>query len=277
MASATVPRFNGYGSDQDLERILARPILGRRLDIVVIGAHPDDPETGCGGTIAKLTGDGHHVTIVYFTRGEAGVRNGDHSETARVRTGEALAAAKTLGADAVFANQIDGRTAAGEAESAQFTELLLSLDPHLVMTHWPHDTHADHRNAAKLTRAAWEAGRRAFTLVYYEVMTGIQTYDFRPNLYVDVSSTEEQKQAAIYAHVCQKPDRFYPYHVNMERQRGTEAKLSRAEAFVVMRQNAGAQVIPFPAEKKLFAVKQAGAQPTRQGTGTSSRRGYSGV
>jgi LmbE family N-acetylglucosaminyl deacetylase len=130
------------------------------------------------------------------------------------------------------------------------------------MTHWPHDTHADHRNAAKLTRAAWEAARRVFTLVYYEVMTGIQTYDFQPNLYVDVSSTEEQKRAAIYAHVCQKPDRFYPYHVNMERQRGTEAKLSRAEAFIVMRQDAGAQVIPFPAEKKSLTVKHAGAQPT---------------
>jgi LmbE family N-acetylglucosaminyl deacetylase len=212
----------------------------------VIGAHPDDPETGCGGTVAKLTGDGHRVTIIYLTRGEAGVREGDHATTGRVRTAEALAGARLLGAQAVFANQIDGRTSAGEEECARFTELLRSLRPDAVLTHWPHDTHADHRNTAELTRTAWEALGRAFTLVYYEVMTGIQTYDFQPNLYVDVSLTEDEKRAAIYAHVCQRPDRFYPYHVQMERRRGAEADLPRAEAFFVERDHQPAEVIPFP-------------------------------
>ncbi len=234
------------GSDRDLERVLGRPVLGRRSDIVVIGAHPDDPETGCGGTIAKLTGDGHRVTIVYLTRGEAGVRGGDHAVTARVRTAEACAAAKLLGAKAVFADQIDGKTSARAEECARFTELLRSLRPDVVLTHWHRDTHADHRNTAELTRTAWEELGYSFTLVYYEVMTGIQTYDFQPNLYVDVSSTEEEKRAAIYAHVCQRPDRFYPYHMEMERRRGAEADLPRAEAFSVQRNHGPARVIPFP-------------------------------
>jgi hypothetical protein len=63
---------------------------------------------------------------------------------------------------------------------------------------------------------------------------------------VDVSGTEAEKRAAIYAHVCQGPDRFYPYHVNMERQRGSEAGLARAGAFVVVRHHTPAAVIPFP-------------------------------
>jgi LmbE family N-acetylglucosaminyl deacetylase len=249
MASVgSLPVAREYPSDRDLQRILDRPISGRRLHVVVVGAHPDDPETGCGGTIAKLTSDGHRVTVLYLTRGEAGVRDGDHAITARIRTGEALHAARVLGAEAVFANQVDGKTTAASEESDQFTTLLRSLRPDIVFTHWPQDTHPDHRNTAELTRTAWERTGRAFTLVYYEVMTGIQTFEFEPNVYVDVSSTERQKRAAIYAHVCQRPDRFYPYHVNMERQRGAEANLTRAEAFAVMRDHVPAPVIPFPSD-----------------------------
>jgi LmbE family N-acetylglucosaminyl deacetylase len=248
-ANATIPVRQRY-SDRDLERILGRPVLGRRLNIAVIGAHPDDPETGCGGTIAKLSRDGHRVTVIYLTRGEAGVRDADHSTTARVRTLEALSAAEILGADALFANQIDGRTSATAEDSARFTDLLRSLRPDIVYTHWPHDTHPDHRTTAELTRLAWETLEREFTLVYYEVMTGVQTYDFHPNLYVDVSMTEGEKRAAIYAHVCQRPDRFYPYHVNMERQRGSEAGLGRAEAFVLAPHHAPATVIPFPVQRR---------------------------
>jgi LmbE family N-acetylglucosaminyl deacetylase len=247
MASALqVPVQSRYGSEGYFERILGRPVSGRRFNIVAIGAHPDDPETGCGGTIARLAGDGHRVTVVYQTRGEAGVKHGDRATTARLRTSEALSGAGILGAKAVFANQIDGETSASPEQSKHFTDLLRSLQPEIVFTHWPHDTHRDHRNVAELTCAAWKALDRSFTLVYYEVMTGIQTYEFQPNVYVDVSSTEEQKRSAIYAHVCQKPDRFYPYHVNMERQRGSEANLSRAEAFAVVHHNAPATLIPFP-------------------------------
>jgi LmbE family N-acetylglucosaminyl deacetylase len=86
MASISAfPARYSYGSDQDLERMLGRPILAGRVHIVVIGAHPDDPETGCGGTIAKLTGDGHRVTIIYLTRGEAGIRGGHHDSAGTYR------------------------------------------------------------------------------------------------------------------------------------------------------------------------------------------------
>jgi hypothetical protein len=46
----------------------------RALHVVCVGAHPDDPESGCGGTLARYAEKGHHVTIVYLTRGEAGIR-----------------------------------------------------------------------------------------------------------------------------------------------------------------------------------------------------------
>lgn len=243
------PDQRRYDSDLDIERFLGQRVPNRPLRVVVIGAHPDDPETGCGGTIAKLSGDGHQVTIIYLTRGEAGIKGGDCATTARLRTAEAIRAAQLLGATAVFADQIDGKTSAEREHAERFTELLRSLEPDLVLTHWQHDTHRDHRNSAELTRAAWEALNHSFTLAYYEVMAGIQTYDFEPNVYVDVSSTEQQKRAAVYAHVCQRPDRFYAFHVDMEKERGEEAGLPRAEAFRVVRQSVLAPVIAFPAKR----------------------------
>lgn len=67
----------------------------------------------------------------------------------------------------------------------------------------------------------------------------------RAELFVDISSTAEQKRAAIHAHVCQNPDCFYPYHVKMEQERGSEANLKRAEAFVVVQEKLPKPCMPF--------------------------------
>ena len=55
------------------------------LKILCIGGHPDDPESGCGGTLAKLSAAGHDVTAVYLTRGEAGIGGKSHVEAAAIR------------------------------------------------------------------------------------------------------------------------------------------------------------------------------------------------
>lgn len=245
MASAlAIPRYNVRPAT-DVEQFIGRPKAAGTLNVVCVGAHPDDPETGCGGTLAKFGAAGHRVSIVYLTRGEAGLKNGDRHTTSRVRSAEALNAAALLGASAVFANQIDGQTSTDRQHSLQFTELLASLAPDIVFTHWPLDTHRDHRNAAQLVYEAWESLDESFTLVYYEVMIGVQTHHFEPNCFVDITSTALQKRSAIYAHVCQKPDRFYPYHETMEKERGSEAQLSRAEAFVVVRERLPKPCLPF--------------------------------
>jgi LmbE family N-acetylglucosaminyl deacetylase len=244
MASAlTVPRLDISSFDE-----LTRSFVGpqrRCLNVVCVGAHPDDPETGCGGTLARLAAEGHHVAIVYLTRGEAGIKGGEVKSTARLRSAEALKGATVLGAQAYFADQIDGQTTMEKEAVQAFTNLLASLEPDVVFTHWPLDTHRDHRNAAQLTYEAWESLGESFLLAYYEVMTGVQTHHFEPNCFVDISSTSEQKRAAVYAHVCQNPDRFYPYHAKMERERASEARLERAEAFVIVREKLPKPCLPF--------------------------------
>ncbi|MDZ7615243.1 MAG: PIG-L family deacetylase [Flavobacteriaceae bacterium] len=80
----------------------------QKLKIVVLGAHPDDPETICGGTMALFANAGHEVVSVYLTRGEAGIEGKSHEEAARIRTAEAVSACQLLKARPEFLGQIDG-------------------------------------------------------------------------------------------------------------------------------------------------------------------------
>ena len=52
------------------------PTPSRKLNVVCVGGHPDHPESGCGGTLARYSARGHNVTMIYLTRGEAGAKQG---------------------------------------------------------------------------------------------------------------------------------------------------------------------------------------------------------
>ena len=92
-----------------------RPLVGghraqaqrptKALRVVCVGAHPDDPESGCGGTLARYAALSHHVSILYLTRGERGIEGKSLDEAAAVRTGEAAAACKILAARPLFAGR----------------------------------------------------------------------------------------------------------------------------------------------------------------------------
>jgi len=203
-----------------------------KLKVIVAGAHPDDPESGCGGTIARYADLGHEVVVVYLTRGEAGIPGKSHDEAAAIRTEEAHKACRILKARPVFAGQIDGSTEVSPARYAEFRKVIEAQRPDLVFTHWPVDTHPDHRAASLLVYDAWLRSGKKFALYYFEVLTGSQTQVFTPNLYVDITATEGRKRAACYAHVSQQPDEWYPHHDQMNRFRGFEAGTESAEAFV---------------------------------------------
>jgi len=86
------------------------PNSTRRLSVVCVGGHPDDPESGCAGSLARYAALGHRVTVVYLTRGERGIPGKSNEEAARIRSAECEAACREMGAKAVFAGQIDGST-----------------------------------------------------------------------------------------------------------------------------------------------------------------------
>ena len=128
------------------------------VDIIFFGAHPDDIELSCGGTIAKSVNDGLRVGIIELTRGELGTRG-----TPRVRRREALKAARILGAR--FREQLDfgdGNPRTGRDEELQIIEIVRRCRPKIVFSMWPDDRHPDHTRTGRLvTEASFYAGLRA--------------------------------------------------------------------------------------------------------------------
>jgi len=216
--------------------LAARPETSlAKKKIVCVGGHPDDPESGCGGTLAKLANAGHDVTIIYLTTGEAGIDGKSHDEAARIRKQEAINACKILNAKPVFAGQIDGDTVVSNETLRHLQDLVAAEKPNLVFTHWPIDSHKDHQCASLLTIQTWVRSENKFPLYFFEVCAGEQTMGFRPTDFVDITDTQEQKRKAVYCHTSQDPPGIYACgHASMEDFRGRELGVKAAEGFVMM-------------------------------------------
>jgi LmbE family N-acetylglucosaminyl deacetylase len=209
------------------------PDSGKKIKVVCVGGHPDDPESGSAGTLARYSAARHSVTVIYLTRGERGIRDKGLDEAAKIRTGECEAACKIMGAKAVFFGQIDGDTSVTKAHVERMTKLLAEENPQVVFTHWPIDTHMDHQVASFLTiRACMNLGYR-FALYFFEVNSGSQSQGFFPNTYVDVTSVLDKKKEALFAHVSQDGQGVWrDHHEVIAAWRGREAGVKAAEAFV---------------------------------------------
>ena len=211
--------------------------IDKDLRIVAVGAHPDDPETGCGGTLVRYGELGAVVSIMYLTKGELGIANKLPQDVASIRETEARKACDVLGARPFFLGQIDGSTEVSKPCIDQLERLIVQQDPHIVFTHWPHDTHHDHRSTGQLVELVWKRSKRQFSLYYYEVLTGFQTQNFQPTHYVDISDTEARKREAVYHHGSQDPDALYAVHGGLQEKRGKEHGVRCAEGFIQARKN----------------------------------------
>ena len=170
------------------------------VDVLAIGAHPDDVELGCGATVAKLARSGRRVGIVHLTRGEAGTR-GD----AATRSREAEAAAAALGAATLdFLDCGDGAFRTGPEEEDALIELLRRLRPELVLAPTPADRHPDHGRAHRLVLdASYYAGLRGRAPGGGEPHRPAALFSYpqhdpiEPAFIVDVTETWEVKMRAL--------------------------------------------------------------------------------
>lgn len=201
--------------------------------VLVIGAHPDDPESMCAGTMLKLKAMGAEVVAVYLTSGEAGIVGKTHEQARTIRQAEARKACEVLGVRAVFLTQTDGNAEVNKERYAEMKALVEAEQPDMVITHWPIDSHRDHRVCSILVYDAWRMTGRGFDLYYSEVMTGMQTQNFTPTLWVDITDYRDKKIEAYLCHESQELEgAVKEYHDTMERMRGMECQAKYAEAFV---------------------------------------------
>jgi bacillithiol biosynthesis deacetylase BshB1 len=177
-----------------------------KLDVLAIGAHPDDVELGCGGTLALLARLGRKVGILHLTRGERGTRG-----TTAEREEEARRAAAALGAvELAFLDCGDGGLRTGEAEEDALIGLLRTFRPDLVLGPTPHDRHPDHGRAHALVEAACfyaglanRARDRGPAHRPAAVFSYMQHDGFPPSFIVDVTAAWEAKVASLAAYRSQ--------------------------------------------------------------------------
>jgi len=201
------------------------------MKIVILGAHPDDPESGCGGLTANAVEAGQAVHFIYGTAYREGRTFFGRPEK-EVRTEEALEAAARLGATAEVLDYPHEHLDVNLDNIRRFTDLLRSHQPDLVIAHWPVDTHPDHRAIGTLALSAALSPEADFVLYFFEVLTGQQSLHFHPTHYVDISAVAERKHQALLCHRSQDGEAIWQAHELMHRTRGHECGVDRAEAYI---------------------------------------------
>jgi bacillithiol biosynthesis deacetylase BshB1 len=182
---------------------------GPCVDVMAFGAHPDDIELGCGGTLIKLCDAGHSVVLVDMVRGELGTRG-----TLETRQAEAAAAARVIGAVARENLELeDGNIRVDRPSKHRVVQVVRKYRPRMVLLPYFEDRHPDHYHASQLAyEGAYLAGLTRYETgqVSYrppQVIYYMGWYEFEPSFIVDISAQFERKMEAIYAYSTQfKPD-----------------------------------------------------------------------
>lgn len=180
------------------------------LDILAIGAHPDDVELSAGGTIAKHVSMGMQVGILDLTQGEMGTRG-----TPQKRYEEAMRAKEILGL--AVRDQIhlpDGYISTDKESKRQVIQKIRQYRPRIILANAINDRHPDHGNASRLvTEACFLSGLAKISTQYngqeqtpwrpLQVYHYIQFYPIEPDFVVDISDHIEIKEQAIRAYDSQ--------------------------------------------------------------------------
>jgi LmbE family N-acetylglucosaminyl deacetylase len=162
------------------------------VEILAIGAHPDDIELGCGGLLIKAVRSGHNVSMYTATRGGAG---GDPKE----RVKEAQKSAEFIGAKALWLDDLpDTRLREGIDLISRIESRIDIVHPDIILTHHAEDVHHDHRT---LARATLEAARFDSNILAYEIPL---TRDFEPRTFFDISDVVDEKVQLVNLFASQR-------------------------------------------------------------------------
>jgi len=195
--------------------------------VLAVGAHPDDLELGCAGTLALHSAKGDKVYLLILTRGEA-------SGNPEVRERECRDSARILGATDIFIGDLhdteihDGRESIDVVE-----EILKKVQPDIVYAPSCKDTHQDHRHTG---HAVLSACRRCRIILLYE---GASTQrDFNPQVFVDIAKTFQAKLKATQVYGSQVGNggmyaKAMKAIEGLAKFRGYQAGVDVAEAFEV--------------------------------------------
>jgi LmbE family N-acetylglucosaminyl deacetylase len=208
------------------------------MKILAIGAHLDDIELACGGTLAKAIRKGHQVKCIIMT--PSGYKNYDgtvlRTETEAYEEGkEALS---LLGVTDYVIFDFPNKHIPYNGDTVEAIDKVLNeFKPDLIFTHWSFDTHQDHQNTSL---SSISASRWFNSIFMYEPFppSGRSYHPYRPQVYIDITDDMETKKKAIRAHKSQEK-KYGPSWVesieSRARMRGNESGTKYAESFEVLR------------------------------------------
>ena len=203
--------------------------MTKPLNILAIGAHPDDIELGCGGSLLKAAKQGHKIYLYNLTRGSA---SGDPAE----RTQELISSSKFIGAQALWIDNFEDTKLSLNSELIDHIEYFIDkCSADVVYTHSPSDNHHDHRT---LATATIEAARYVPNVLSYEMPV---TRDFKPQLYYDISDVIQQKIELINIFRSQLNKMFLKSHAikGLAQYRALQSRsnesITSVEAFEVLK------------------------------------------
>lgn len=217
------------------------------MNIVVAGAHPDDAECACGGLIWKAVCDGHKVHFLVFTNGDKGGKAYGGLSLPEVREQEARAAAEYAGAEIHFLGYRDRELPFNEESLNKVCEKLKSLEPDVILAHWPTDNHPDHQICGVLITQAIQQ-LPGVGLAYYEATIGWQTFGMSPNRYLDISDVVEKKRRMTEFHQSQNVPVILQIHEQMERWYGVNMGVEFAETYYMHKSTRKAEELFLPKE-----------------------------
>lgn len=183
------------------------------MRVLAVGAHPDDLEILCGGTLARFVREGHEVVMCNATLGDRGSFEHTSEEIGRIRLGEARRAAEICGAEHRTLGFSDTEVNAADRDQRRaVVDLVRETRPDLILTHSTGDYMSDHNETSRLvfdasfhaTLPLYETGlphHGAVTPIYF--METVMGLGFEPTEFVDVTGTIDVKAAMLSAHESQ--------------------------------------------------------------------------
>ncbi len=200
------------------------------MNIIAIGAHPDDIEYGCGGALLKWAKDPkNEIYIFVATNGEFGKNGVDRKQ-------EQLKAAEIMGVKRIFwGGYRDTAIPMHQKLISDLENIMHIVHADYIFVHYYDDTHQDHRTLSQCTITA---GRYIRNFLFYE---GPTTQNFNPNIFVDIEPVMEEKKKLLDAHHSQitktnirNLNIMEMAHSNVNF-RGIQARIKYAESFLSQR------------------------------------------
>ena len=173
------------------------------MKIMAIGAHLDDIEIACGGTLAKAIEAGHTVKALIMSKSGYTNKEGVIQRSDDVAVREGLNALHALGLTDIEILDFETKDIPFRSDAVNAIDVrMAAFDPDVIFTHHPFDTHQAHEGVSKASIAA---ARRKNTVFFYEPITpsGRSYMAFKPTMYVDIESTIEKKIESLKCHTSE--------------------------------------------------------------------------